>query len=434
MLYREIESTYSFYRLVAAFVAVVALSGQLRCETLRDSVELHFRQSKTELDTAYMDNAKALRHAKALISRQHDSDSAIVLNHLDIVGAASPEGSVRFNEWLSRQRAKRIYDIIGERVVPNDSAVSYKFLGRDWHGLREAVKNDVNVPYRGEVIALLDEIIASSGPVEKANQGHLRRLKQLRGGVPYLYLYKKIFPQLRESRIVMVYDEKPVGIYNMPPIPDMAMFETTDIEIPAMPLAANLKQSGKPFYMGLKTNLLFDALAIPNIGADFYLGRNFSAVGNWMYGWWDVDRTHHYWRIYGGDLGLRWWFGEKAHRKPLTGHHVGIYGGVITYDFEFGGTGYMGGLPGRPLWARCNWYGGVEYGFSLPVARRFNLDFTIGVGVLSGKYIVYDPKDGFYVWRETHKLRWFGPTKAEISLVWLIGRGNVNEKKGARNE
>ncbi|MCD8273384.1 MAG: DUF3575 domain-containing protein, partial [Alistipes sp.] len=25
---------------------------------------------------------------------------------------------------------------------------------------------------------------------------------------------------------------------------------------------------------------------------------------------------------------------------------------------------------------------------------------------------------------------WFGPTKAEISLVWLLGRGNYNEKKG----
>nr|WP_147351517.1 DUF3575 domain-containing protein [Bacteroides caccae] len=28
--------------------------------------------------------------------------------------------------------------------------------------------------------------------------------------------------------------------------------------------------------------------------------------------------------------------------------------------------------------------------------------------------------------------RWFGPTKAGISLVWLIGRGNYNEKKGGR--
>ena len=42
------------------------------------------------------------------------------------------------------------------------------------------------------------------------------------------------------------------------------------------------------------------------------------------------------------------------------------------------------------------------------------------------------PLDGHYVWQTTKKRRWFGPTKAGISLVWLIGRGNYNEKKGGR--
>lgn len=434
MLDREHKTTYAFCRLLAAIFTVALLSVQSRSEIVRDSVELHFRQSKTDIDTTYMNNAEALRHAREVVRRQHNNDSTIVLKHLDIVGAASPEGSVRYNEWLSHQRAKRIYEAVGEQIMPNDSAISYKFLGRDWQGLREMVNSDAKVPYRDEVLSLLDAIIASNGLHEKANQGHLRHLKQLRGGIPYLYLYKNIFPKLRESRFVMVYDERPFGNCALTPIPALAIVGATDIIVPEMVLGKNEKWFKKPFYMALKTNLLFDALAIPNIGADFYLGRNFSAVGNWMYGWWDVDRTHHYWRIYGGDLGVRYWFGKLAHEKPLTGHHVGVYGGAVTYDFEFGGTGYMGGLPGRPLWARCNWYGGVEYGFSLPVAKRFNIDFTIGVGMLAGKYIVYDPKDGFYVWKETHKLKWFGPTKAEISLVWLIGRGNVNEKKGARYE
>ncbi|MFK2066771.1 DUF3575 domain-containing protein, partial [Bacteroides fragilis] len=37
-----------------------------------------------------------------------------------------------------------------------------------------------------------------------------------------------------------------------------------------------------------------------------------------------------------------------------------------------------------------------------------------------------------YVRKETRQRHWFGPTKAEISLVWLIGRGNYNEKKGGK--
>ena len=39
----------------------------------------------------------------------------------------------------------------------------------------------------------------------------------------------------------------------------------------------------KPFYMGIKNNMLYDLAIIPNVGAEFYLGKNFSVVGNWMH-------------------------------------------------------------------------------------------------------------------------------------------------------
>ena len=89
----------------------------------------------------------------------------------------------------------------------------------------------------------------------------------------------------------------------------------------------------------------------------------------------------------------------------------------------------MGGLPGRTLWDRCMSMGGIEYGYSLPIARRLNIDFTIGIGYMGGKYIKYIPDKGRYLWQSTHKLNWFGPTKAEVSLVWLIGNGNYNSPK-----
>ena len=81
--------------------------------------------------------------------------------------------------------------------------------------------------------------------------------------------------------------------------------------------------TGKKFYMDLSTNILYDLAAVPNIGIEFYLGKNISIDANWMYAWWSKNSRHRYWRIYGGDLELRWWFGSKAHEKPLTGHHIG---------------------------------------------------------------------------------------------------------------
>ena len=183
------------------------------------------------------------------------------------------------------------------------------------------------------------------------------------------------------------------------------------------------------FYMSVKTNMLYDALAIPNIGVEFYLGKGWSVSGNWMYGWWDKGSKHRYWRIYGGEIAVRKWIGRKAAETPLRGHHIGLYGQLFTYDFEWGGTGYMGGIPGGTLWDSPNYAVGVEYGYSLPIARRLNIDFTIGVGYWGGKYYTYRPVDGHYVWEATRKRHWFGPTKAEISLTWMLGTGNVNHKK-----
>lgn len=160
------------------------------------------------------------------------------------------------------------------------------------------------------------------------------------------------------------------------------------------------------------------------IGVEFCLGKNWSVAGNWMYAWWKSDRKHNYWRIYGGDVELRRWFGRRAVEKPFSGHHVGLYGQIVTYDFELGGKGYLGD--------KWSYGGGVAYGYSLPVGHRFNVDFTLGIGYLGGLYKEYIPLDGHYVWQTTKKRRWFGPTKAGISLVWLIGRGNYSRKKGGR--
>lgn len=217
--------------------------------------------------------------------------------------------------------------------------------------------------------------------------------------------------------------------------------DTVVIEYPEEPVEEVVEETvavdeGRDFYMDIRTNMLYDAALVPNIGVDFYLGKNFSVGGNWMYAWWSKDSAHRFWRLYGGDINARWWFGPDARRKPLTGHHLGVYAQMLTYDFEFGNKGYMGGLPGGSIWDRANWGAGVEYGFSLPVARRINIDFSLGIGYLGGKALDYWVIDGHYVWQSTKKRHWFGPTKAEISLVWLIGNGNYNSKneKGGNDE
>ena len=176
-----------------------------------------------------------------------------------------------------------------------------------------------------------------------------------------------------------------------------------------------------PIYMSLQSNLLYDVAAIPNIGVEFYLGANFSVDANWHYAWWRLDKSHYYWRTYGGDVALRWWFGPNSRVKPLTGHHIGVYGQMLTYDFELGNKGILAD--------RWSWTAGLEYGYSLPIAERLNLDFTLGVGYHWGEFYEYKPIDEHYVWQATKHRQYVGPTKLEVSLVWLIGCDNYNKGK-----
>lgn len=196
-------------------------------------------------------------------------------------------------------------------------------------------------------------------------------------------------------------------------------------------IVASAQETGsKQMQWALKTNALYDIALVPNIGAELYWGKDWSAGANWMYAWWNNDVSRKYWRVYGGDLYLRKWFGQKAKERPFTGHHVGLYVQALTYDFCNGKKGYMGGEPGSNLWDKASVAAGVEYGYSLPIARRLNLDFAIGIGYLQGKYHEYKVEDDCYVWQATKNRKWFGPTKAEVSLVWLWGKYKSNKEKG----
>ena len=391
--------------------------------TVKDSAELRFRTSHTDLDTTFADNPVRLAELRMRLDSLAGSSRPYELRRISVIGGASPEGSLAFNEHLSRGRAARIFDYFNTIVSLPDSATSFTFLGRDWAGLHSLVMKDVRTPSRDRVLEILDSI-SSPEDGERA----LKVLKALDGGRPYSYLYRHHFPALRESRLFLEYEPA----RSLIPLPD---YEASLSRLAPRPQPVintsspfpTICHSCRPFYMALKTNMLSDVLALPEIGIEFYLGRNFSIVANWTYGWWDTDSRHRYWRAYGGDIAGRWWFGKAAHQKPLTGHHIGIYAGVNTWDFEWGGTGYMGGKPGGTLWDKCLPYAGVEYGYSLPIARRLNIDFTLGIGYMQGTYYKYIPRNGQYVWQSTHKLRWFGPTKAEISLVWLIGCDNFNK-------
>lgn len=388
---------------------------------------VNFRQSKYDLDRSFGNNATVLDSIDRLLSTIRN-DSILRLRRVSFTGSASPEGSLAFNRFLSERRAHSLFDHLNQYNPLNDEEKTFLFLGRDWEGVSRLAENDGALPYREETMALLRSVAAEKRQtgIEPA-QSH-ERLKQLHGGEPYLYLYRHIFPVVRTSQLVIDYDHILWPVI-MPRLPEKKPHIDPVAIAPPDTAAVFPDKSCHPFYMDVRTNLLFDALALPNIGMEFYLGKQISLGGNWVYAWWSKNDRHRYWRAYGGELFGRWWFGNAARRKPLTGHHIGIYGQIYTYDLERGGKGEMGGKPGGNLWDKAQWGAGIAYGYSLPISRRVNIDFSLGFGYTSGYYHTYRPIDTHYVWLSTRKRKWFGPTKAEIALVWLLGRENYNRHK-----
>ena len=386
-------------------------------QEVRDSVRIYFRQGKTELDLSMPGNRTALnRIADSL--RSSYADSVFQLRRILVVGGASPEGSVSLNKRLSVERAESLFNYLSRYGALPDSLKTTRFLGRDWNGLIHLVERDRDIPYKGETLDLLREIARGDAPED----AYLNRLRQLRGGAPYNYMYQNLFPELRASRLLLWYKKALNPVVPLPE-PKPLVLRTDTIRIHDT-IYIQTPAERRPFYMAVKTNMLYDLALVPNIGVEFYLGKRWSVAADWMYAWWKSDRRHRYWRTYGGDIEGRYWLGRKAKEKPLQGHHLGLYAQLVTYDFEWGGRGYLGD--------KWSYGGGISYGYSHPIARRLNLDFTLGIGYLGGEYKEYLPIDDCYVWQVTKQRHWFGPTKAEISLVWLIGRDNTNKKGGKR--
>jgi hypothetical protein len=163
--------------------------------------------------------------------------------------------------------------------------------------------------------------------------------------------------------------------------------------------------------------MLYDVAAVPNIGVELNLGRRWSVGGNWMYAWWKCDAKYRYWRVYGGDIHLQHWFAPKRSKRLFTGHHLGVYGQILTYDFEWGGRGYLGD--------RWSYGGGMEYGYSWRIGKRLNLDASLWLGYVGGEYKEYTPRDTHYLWQVTKQRNYCGPTQVQLSLVWLLDKHPV---------
>ena len=277
------------------------------------TVEIYYQQGISQIDSTYQDNRNRMGKLLEFLYTL-SADSTCRLNGLHIISGASPEGNTSFNKALSKKRTNAISDYLSLRLPAEQSALITKaHTGIDWEALQAKVERS-DMPYKEEVLQILyhtPEWVIKNGIVV---DGRKKQLMTLRQGNCWRYMEEHFFPELRHSLVEVEY----VCETPQEEIKDEGDTEIGMIECTTPPSYATEKdsttvlefepQARPPFYMAVKTNLLYDALLVPNIGVEFYVGKGFSVGGNWMYAWWNRNSRHRYWRIYGGELAVRKYF------------------------------------------------------------------------------------------------------------------------------
>ena len=166
---------------------------------------------------------------------------------------------------------------------------------------------------------------------------------------------------------------------------------------------------------GVKTNLLYDVTTTMNFGVEFRLAPCWTLDVSGNYNPWTLDKgDNKKMKHYLVQPEVRYWL-----CKSFQGHFFGVHAGFSEFNFSKMRVPF---LPSSTRHHRYEGYallGGVSYGYSWILGRRWNLEATVGGGYIYFDYDVYKCATcGDYLGK-TSKGRW-NVTKAGITLVYMI--------------
>lgn len=166
--------------------------------------------------------------------------------------------------------------------------------------------------------------------------------------------------------------------------------------------------------VALKTNMLFDVAAAPNVEAEFPVGNNWSVLGEIMCPWWMAKDKQWCYQVLNGGVEGRYWF-RKPYvgqvRRSLLGHFMGLYANTGMFDLRWKGEGY------QDDWAFA---AGISYGYAHRLNETLSMEYSIGVGYLRSNCFHYKQDGDVFRGIGDRHLQWYGPTKLKVSLVWTL--------------
>lgn len=162
-----------------------------------ESYESHldFPVSKSVILTDYMNNNTEMANIQALFDKIKN-DKSLTITEIHIDGFASPEGPLKFNEELSRNRAEALKNyLVNKEGLPEDM-YKVSFGGENWDGLVKALQaSDMK-----DKDTFLNIIRNTSDDATRKQE-----IMKVGGGAPYRMMLKNIYPGLRKVNLRIGY-------------------------------------------------------------------------------------------------------------------------------------------------------------------------------------------------------------------------------------
>lgn len=381
---------------------------------------LYYSVNDISISRNYLDNETHISKILYHLGNSPRIDSIVVY------AFSSPEGPFNRNKWLAERRAAAARDFL-IKSLPEGSALKpeniiMRPVPENWEGLRAAVEEKYTGVDKNKILEILDADIP--------DETRKTRLKKLNGGRTWRILIRDYMKPLRLATWVCTWVEvepfirpeieapEPLG-----DIPQDTLVQT--FTIPQMQMEHKARQAQRTF-LAAKTNLLYDAATVINFDIEVPINKHFSLMYEHLCPWWlsKSNRNCLQFLSMGGEA--RWWFlprtrdwnhpdvlsGKYKQRDALCGHFLGVYASGGKADIQ-------ASLKGCYQFEYFS--AGLTYGYSLPISKSLNMEFSISAGYARVPYRHYNPSDDWELLvRDPDKvgtMHWFGPTKVKVSLV-----------------
>lgn len=396
--------------LLFCLLIAIALCFPFHAHAVTDSVNsdryaLYYYHDRIDLQEDYLDNAMQMARIRDMLLHSPHIDS------IAIYAYSSPEGSPKWNNWLAVKRAEAaktfiLSNLSNDSILLPENIILHP-MGENWEGLYEELYANYHLLNRDAVLRIMKAKVST--------ETKKWRLQNLDGGYTYTWIIRNHMPRLRVATWICVYMQKPDFV--APVIqdykPDMGSIRIDTLPLPELlPLPSVEKRKTTMF--ALKTNLLYDAVTALNAELEVPIGKRFSVMVEDVFPWWKAGPNGNKYCLQMWTMSVepRWWFYRKGMSDRLQGHFIAPYVMSGKYDLQWNTSICYRGY---------GWSAGLTYGYSMPLCKWLNMEFSMSIGYLNASYQHYQPSADYeQLFKDpanAGRLTYIGPTKLKVSLV-----------------